>query len=81
MLPLSKSPDITPSSGWHSRPKKTCSNGGSQDYREERRKNHLFLCKITKISPYMPFGVTIKVNVVLLSNHGFAFQLIVIDNA
>ncbi|EGQ9761925.1 hypothetical protein FKN13_06555 [Vibrio sp. 2-2(9)] len=24
-----------------------CSNGGSQDYREERRKNHLFLRQIT----------------------------------
>ncbi|ANS86339.1 hypothetical protein VSVS12_02583 [Vibrio scophthalmi] len=41
MLPLSKSPVITPSSGWHSwsktleiHPKMTCSNGGSQDYRE-----------------------------------------------
>ncbi|TXY85963.1 hypothetical protein FXE76_04845 [Vibrio cholerae] len=40
---MSKSPVITPSSGWHSRPQRTCSNGGSQDYREGRRKNHLFL--------------------------------------
>ena len=44
MLPLSKSPVITPSSGWHSwswifeelPSKMTCSNGGSQDYREVR---------------------------------------------
>ncbi|AGU58801.1 hypothetical protein DEB41_03545 [Vibrio anguillarum] len=51
MPPLSKSPKLPLRAFGFSRPlvsqKQACSNGGSQDYREVSRKNHLFLNKIT----------------------------------
>ncbi|TFH90531.1 hypothetical protein ELS82_16695 [Vibrio ouci] len=59
---------------------KVCSNGGSKDYREVSRKNHLFSQKkFIFFNPALAWrGVT--PNALSLNNHDFAFQSIAIDN-